>query len=78
MGSGFLVVSSNRRRGNTQPETDEVPPEYKEKLDFEGDRALEQLPRKAVESSLQIFKTCLDTFLCNLLLKIHFSRGVGL
>jgi len=41
MGPGFLVVSTNRRKGNRQPGTDEVPPEYKEKLYFEGDRALE-------------------------------------
>jgi len=38
-----------------------------------------RLPREAVKSlSLEIFKTCLDTFLCNLLQGTCFSRVVGL
>ena len=33
-----------------------------------------RLPREAVESfSLEVFKTHLDTFLCNLLFRICFS-----
>jgi len=33
---------------------------------------------KVVESPLEIFKTHLDTFPCNLLKQTCFSRGVGL
>jgi len=52
-----------------QTEAEEFPPEHEEViLYFEGDGALEQLPRGVVESpSLETFKSCLDMFLCNLL-----------
>jgi len=36
-----------------------------------------RLPREVVESPLEIFKTILDTFICNLLQGTCFSRGVG-
>lgn len=34
---------------------------------FEGDGALEQVAGRVMESSLEIFKTCLNTFPCNML-----------
>ena len=37
------------------------------------------LPKEAVESpSLEIFKTCLDAYLCNPLYGACFAMGVGL
>ena len=38
-----------------------------------------RLPREVVEPpSMEIFKTCLDTYLCDLLYSTVFSRGVEL
>jgi len=40
--------------------------------------ALNSLPKGVVESPMEIFKTHLDAYLCNLLGDSCFSRGVGL
>ena len=57
----------DKNKGHKQ--TQEVPHKHeKELLCFEGDRALEQAARVVVESpSLEIFRTCPKTFLCNVL-----------
>lgn len=58
--------------------TQEVPYVHEEKLYFEGGRALE-LAAQVVESlSLEILKTCLHAFLCDLLQGTCFSRRAGL
>jgi len=37
-----------------------------------------RLPREVVEyPSLEIFKTCLDAYLCDLLKGASYSRGIG-
>ena len=38
-----------------------------EHLYGKGDRALEQVAQRRCESPLEIFKTCLNTYLCHLL-----------
>ncbi|GAB0181871.1 hypothetical protein GRJ2_000652400 [Grus japonensis] len=68
----FSMVPSDRTRGNgqwAQTGTEEVPTQHEEKLlHSEGDRHCNRLPREVVESpSLEIFRTCLATILCNLL-----------
>ena len=63
----FSVVANDRTRA--QVGTQEVPPQYEEKLlSCEGDRAVEQAAQGGVESpSLESFKTCLDAVPCPLL-----------
>lgn len=60
--------------------TQEVPYVHEEKLlYFEVGRALELAAQKVVESlSLEILKTCLHAFLCDLLQGTCFSRRAGL
>jgi len=51
-----------------QSGTQKVPSENEEKIIYcEGDRALEQAARGVGESLLEIFKTCVETFVCDLL-----------
>ena len=54
--------------------------EHEKKLFYsEGDRALEQAAQRVMESpSLEIFKTCLDVFLYNLLEGTYFRRELDL
>ena len=60
-----------------QTEAQEVPYEHDEELlPSEGDGALEQVAREAVESpSLEIFKTHLDKVLCSLLWVTLLRQG---
>ena len=71
-GWGQTLFSGAQRQDKgqqAQTEAEEVPAEREEELLYsEGDRALNRLPRGAVDSpSLDIFKTCLDKVLCSLL-----------
>lgn len=62
----FLVVPSDRSRGNVHKlEYGKFHMNLRKTI-FEGFRALEQAARKD-SPSLEIFKTHLDAFLCNLL-----------
>lgn len=56
--------------------TQEVLYKHKEKLICcKTDGALEQVPREAVESSLEMLKTPLGSFLYNILQGICFGKG---
>jgi len=73
---GGAQQQNKGQRAQTGTGTWEVPSEHEEKLLYcDGDRALNTQPREAVDSpSLEIFKTQLDTFLCNLLQGTYFRR----
>lgn len=65
---GTILFNSTRQQYEREwAQTHYVPLEYEEKLIYcEGDGALEQVTREAVELSfLEVFKTCLDMILCN-------------
>lgn len=68
MEPGSVITNYRTRGSGYKLEQQEVPLKHeKKRLHSEGDRHWNRLPREVVESpSLETFKTCLDTFLCNL------------
>jgi len=64
----FFSGAQRQDKGQwAQTEAQEVPAEHEELLHSEGDEHQNRLPREAVESPLEISKTCLDKVLCRLL-----------
>ena len=77
----FLVMCSGRTRSNGLKLEHRKFHTNMQKNFFtlRGMEHLKGLPREALESSsMEIFKTWLDAYLCDLLQGACFSRGVGL
>lgn len=74
----FLVVPSDRMRNTDYKVKQEILPQHEEELIYiEEEEHWNRLLREVMESSfLEIHKTNLDTFLCNLL-KVTLSWHMG-
>lgn len=64
----FCCARQQDKRQGAQPEIREVPSAHKKKLHCESNKALNRLPRGAVESvSLEVFRTHLCVILGNMI-----------
>ena len=78
MGSGWGQALLSGAQQQAQTGAQDLPWKHEEKSYCDGDRAVERADWEAAEPpSLQIFKTHLDTFLCNLPQGACFSRQLG-